>query len=236
MSGKPLPAENPESRRQVVIGAVIAAVVIGAIAFAVPRVLNAAAGPEAEILVELKSHERDGIELQFPFGVFTATQLQYSRMSVVLDSEESATVRATLDLNGKLTRPDGSVTLVSSLGIEKVPFGHAGSSWEPTQGPCPTIQAAVTALEARRVAIEKGELALVTTVPPDAELSQWLQVKGRRLFAKAWYLRNEREDLTVSEDYRLTGDSADKPVEVTGTKRLTLKAKGAEFFFPQGLM
>lgn len=233
MNGEPHPTQ---SRRQTVIGAVIAAVVIGAIAFALPKVLNAAAGPEAEILIELKSHERDGIELKFPFGVFTATQLQYSRLSVVIDSEESATVRATLDLNGKLIRPDGSVTLVSSLGIEKVPFTKTGSSWEPSSGPCPTVQAAMTALEARRVAIEKGELSPVTAAAPDAELSQWLALKRRKLFAKAWYLRNEREDLTVSEDYRLTGDSPDKPVEVTGTKRLTLKAKGGEFFFPQGLM
>jgi len=145
-------------------------------------------------------------------------------------------VRATLDLNGRVTRPDASVTLVSSLGIEKVPFKRTSSGWEPVNGPCPTVEAAMLALEARREAIEKGDVSKVTRAPPDTELSQWLALKERRFAAKAWYLRNEREELTVSEDYRLTGDSPDKPVEVTGTKRLTLKARGGEFFFPQGLM
>lgn len=230
------PDQDQRARRQAVVGVLIAAVVIGAIVFAVRWALDAAAGPQAEILVELKRHERDGIELKLPFGVFTATQLQYSRMSVVLDSEQSATVRSTLDLSGRVTRPDGSVTLVSSLGIERVPFKRSGSGWEPVNGPCPTVEAAMLALEARRAAIEKGDVSKLTEAPPDIELSQWLALKERKLFSRAWYLRNEREELTVSEDFRLSGDSPDKPVELIGTKRLTLKAKGAEFFFPQGLM
>jgi len=226
---------EPEARRPVVFGLLVAAVAIGALAYVIPRALDAAAGPESDILVAVKAFERKGIELKFSFGVFTAQQLQYSRISVQLDGADQATVRSTLDLNGKLSRPDGTVTLVSSLGIETVTVKKASGGWEPVS-PCPTIEAALRALEARRRAIESGEVGAVTAAPPDAELSQWLRLKDRHLRATAWYLRNERDGLLVSEDFSLSGDSPDKPLVVTGTKRLTLKAKGAEFFFPQGLM
>ncbi|HQR46579.1 MAG TPA: hypothetical protein PK598_11280, partial [Thermoanaerobaculia bacterium] len=36
---------------------------------------------------------------------------------------------------------------------------------------------------------------------------------------EAWYSRSEREDVTVSEDYRLEGQRPERPVDEKGTRR-----------------
>ncbi len=41
----------------------------------------------------------------------------------------------------------------------------------------------------------------------------------------------------VSEDYRLSGERPDRPIDDMGTRRLKLQAAtGGEFCFPEGLM
>ena len=238
MSGEPQPAPGvplPPGRKQAVFGLLVAAAVVGVLAWLIPRALDSAAGPEAELLVALKRYERDGIEEALPSGTLRGAKAQYARLAFTLDGEGRATVRATLDFSGTFSRPDGEVTQVSSLGVEVVGFVREGESWRLERGPCPLLAAALTALEARRKAIEAGDVSALG-VRPEGELQEWITVGHRRLRAKAWYLRSERDEVTVSEDFRLTGDLPDRPVDLQGTKRLTLQSRGREFFFPHGLM
>jgi hypothetical protein len=54
---------------------------------------------------------------------------------------------------------------------------------------------------------------------------------------KGWYLRLERDSALVSEDYRLTGVTPDRPVDEEGTRRLELRLDAhGEFYFARGLM
>ncbi len=238
MSGAPQlapPPPVPPGRKQAVFGLLVAAAVVGALAWLIPRALDSAAGPEAELWVALKRYERDGIDERLPFGTLHGAKAQFARVAVSLDGEGKATVRATLDFSGTLARPDGQLTQVSSLGVEVVDFERDGDAWRPTRGPCPLLAAALAALEARRTAIEAGDVSKLS-VKVEGELQEWIAISHRRLVAKAWFLRSERDEVTVSEDFRLTGDLPDRPVDLAATKRLSLKARGQEFFFPHGLM
>lgn len=201
----------------------------------VPKLLGAAAGAEVEVLTELKDAESKGLELDVGQSVpLRSTKVSYQRISVVAKGEH-AIVTATLDFDGKVKD-----TVVSSLGAERVPF-QLGSSWEPTEGLAPKLAGVVKALEKRRAALEKGDVSGLCSGRADAgegpDLAWLLQVQRRKVRATRWLIRNEREDVLVTEEWRVTGDLPDRPVDDLGTRRLKLQpAAGGEFCFPEGLM
>lgn len=199
-----------------------------------PRFLSFAAGPEGELITELKRAERTGLELPVAGGTLRGTQVQYQRLSVVVDpAGDRATVTGTLDFTGTF-----GATQVSSLGLERVAFAHHVGGWQPVDGFAPRLQAIVLALEHRRAGLESGALLVTSTdagLAPD--LARLRSMTHRVYTARAWYIRSEREEVTVSEDYRLQGQRPDRPVDEVGTTRLSLQpASGGQFFFPNGLM
>src|SRR5262249_27463270 len=145
-----------------------------------------------------------------------------------------------LDFDGTL-----GATKVSSLGHERVPFKLTGTGWEPEEGFAPQLTLVVAALERRRRALSAGDM---TGLCFDADggqltrgdLERLLDVRNRALKANAWLIRSERDGVTVAEDYRLTGELPDRPVDEVGTRRLLLQGAsgdgGREFCFPAGLM
>jgi hypothetical protein len=204
-----------------------------AVAVLGPRLLGVAAGPEAELVSRLKNFERVGLDLPVAGGTLHATRLSFQRISVVLDADGlGATVTSTLDLTGNFERPGEPVrTKVSSLGLERARYRARDGAWTPESSDAPRLLAIVAALEARRRTLNHPDL------PADAGLEALAGMTHRIYTSEAWYIRSEREDVTVSEDYRLEGDRPDRPVDEKGTRRLSLREDGAgTFTFPGGLM
>lgn len=223
----------------VVLAAVAALVVV------VPRLLGAAAGPEVEIITALKRTEQRGLALTVPgsSAQLLSQQHHFARITVnVAPGGQRAVAWATLDFTGSM----GS-TEVSSLGVERVPFVLKEGEWVPERGAAPRLVAVVSALEARRRALEAGDVAALSVLlAPEAaggaeeggqeELEGLLALQRRRYRARAWYLRLERDEATVSEQWRLEGDLPSRPVDERGQRQLSLLRRGEEFLFSSRLM
>lgn len=203
-----------------------------------PRLLGKAAGPDTELITYLKVLERDGMELPVLGGTLESTKVHFQRLTVTVDaSGRRAVVLGTLDFTGKL-----GMTEVSSLGVEKIAFVLQGVDWKPEGTVAPRLVAVVTALEARRRALEAGNRAALGALSLQAdaglgdEAEQWLALLERKLKVDAWFIRLERDEVQVSEQYRLDGFGRDRPFRSAGPRRLDLRAAGGQFFFPNGFM
>lgn len=210
------------------VGLALAVAVLG------PRLLGAAAGPEAELVTRLKTVERNGLTLALPgVGTLHGTALAFQRISVTLDADgQAATVTSTLDFTGNLAR-EGELerTRVSSLGLERARYRWTDGDWVPESTDAPRLSAILAALEARRRFLDSGAL------PPDAGLDALREMTRRVYTSEAWYVRSERGEVLVSEDYRLQGDRPDRPVDERGTRRLSLVEDTAGMFnFPGPIM
>jgi len=210
------------------------AALVVAVAVLGPRLLGAAAGPETELVSRLKNLERVGLDVPVAgAGTLHAAQLSFQRISVVVDADgRGATVTSTLDLTGNFERPgDPRRTKVSSLGLERARYRYRDDAWAPESSDAPRLLAILAALDARRAALNRPAL------PADAGLESLAGLTQRVYTSEAWFIRSEREDVTVSEDYRLEGNRPARPVDEQGTRRLSLAEDGAGMFtFPGGLM
>lgn len=209
------------------------AALVLAVAVLGPRLLGVAAGPETELVSRLKNLERVGLELSVAGGTLHAAQLSFQRISVVVDADgRGATVTSTLDLIGNFERPgDPRRTKISSLGLERARYRYRDDAWAPESSDAPRLLGILAALEARRAALNREAL------PADAGLESLADLTRRVYTSEAWFIRSEREDVTVSEDYRLEGNRPARPVDEKGTRRLSLAEDGAGMFtFPGGLM
>lgn len=204
------------------VGATICLVLVGGVLG--KRLLFEAAGPDGAIITHLKELERDGLSIATDAGTLLGSTLQYQRISVTLDAAGTrATVISTLDFTGQLCRADADFTRVSSLGLERATYVLDGTEWTPETNDAPRLVAIVKALDARRVALDTGDTL--------AGIAQ------RRWQSQAWFIRSEREEVEVAEDYRLTGTTPERPVDEKATRRLSLQEDGdGGFSFPGGLM
>lgn len=232
---------SPEGQRALTFFAAMGLIVAATVAVSL-RLLNRAAGPEAEIFGILKETEDESLRLSIPGAQapFISAKHHFQRITVEPDLEaRTALATATLDLEGKLGR-----TKVSSLGLERIPFEYRGGDWEPSKGMAPTLAAVLTALEARRRALDAGHgetLARLSRTPwetlrEEPDLRHVWAVTDRGYQAEAWFIRSERGEVEVREEYRLTGNLPDRPVDEKGARILQLKEDGGEFFFAAGLM
>ncbi len=223
-------------------GMLIAALAaLTALAVVGPRFLGFAAGPEAEIITALKRTERGGLELKIAGASAPLTSREHHFARITVDVEpggQRAVAFATLDYDGVLGE-----TSVSSLGVERVPFVLKDGSWEPETQAAPRLVAVVTALEARRRALEAGKReALQALAGPEAvapggpELEQLLRLKQRRYRVEGWYMRLERDSAVATERWQLQGTLPERPVDARGERQLSLVRSGEEFLFSPALM
>lgn len=206
-----------------------------------PRLFGVSSSPETEFISQLKASEKDGLTVPVGrFGEARSTRHQYARISVNLARDaRSAVVVATLDFEGRLGE-----TKVSSLGAERIPFAVKDGAWVAPEGLAPRLGEVLSALQRRRRAIEAGDRAALLELlysPADARqqlpaVEHVLALKDRRYTASAWYIRSERDEVTVTEDFRLQGTTPDRPIDERGSKRLTLQRRGQEFLFVSGIM
>jgi hypothetical protein len=231
------------------LGGILIAGLAVALALAMlgPRLLGKAAGPEIEIITFLKSTERQGLSLSLPAipTPLNAREHRFARITVRTEpGGKRAEALATLDFTGSL----GS-TEVSSLGVEWVPFTLKDGQWVPEGTVVPRLVAVVTALEARRQALEAGDTEALARLAAPAEadgggavevggpeLEALLALKRRSYRVGAWFLRLERDEAVVTERWRLEGVLPSRPVDQHGERQLILKRRGEEFFFSPSLM
>jgi hypothetical protein len=127
--------------------------------------------------------------------------------------------------------------------VERVPFQFRARRWHPTEGFAPRLTAIVAALEARRQGLESGDPAKLRPLvegaadsSPEQEIHRDLASAGRRSYrALSWFIRAEREQAVVTEEYQLSG-TLDSPGEQKGERRLTLLRKGPQFLFSGSLL
>lgn len=209
---------------------------------ALPRLLGKAAGPDAAIVSLVKGVEKNGLQVLPAPGIppIVASKTHFDRITVTADPEaHTAVAVTTLDFDGYFGE-----TKVSSLGYEKIQFRWEDGEWHVEGGMAPRLTGIVLALEARRHALQTGnveQLLALEGVSADAglapEVADVLRLSNRKVTARAWYIRSERDSVLVTEEARVEGALPDRPVDDVTTKRLQLERKpGGEFFFPHGLM
>jgi len=221
---------------------VLGALVLAAGAALVPH-LSAFSNPETELITQLKRTEREGLTLPLGPGLpsLVSSRHHFDRITVTLDlPARSARTVSTLDLDGKVNQTD-----VSALGLERTAFKEANGKWAPVDGYAPLLRDALSLLERRRRALEQDApeplAALVTQASRqdalgDPRLRTLLSVSHRRYQVKAWYLRTERDQVRVTEEYRLEGDTPDRPVDEEGRRSLVLVREGDRLVFDGALM
>jgi hypothetical protein len=202
--------------------------------------LDLAAGPEVALEAALKETEREGLTLVVPGSQqpLVSRKHHFDRITGHIDrGRGKAYALCTLDFVGSL-----GPSTVSSLGVERVPFQYRGRRWYPTEGFAPRLTAIVAALEARRQGLESGDpVKLRSLVEPaeaqEPEIRPALTHSGRGHYrALAWFIRAERDQAVVTEQYQLSGTEIDRPVEEKGERRLTLLRRGPRFLFSGSLL
>ena len=207
-----------------------------------PKLLDVAAGPDAGIRSSLLQGEHAGLALAIPgtSAALLSRRLHYDRITTHVDADgEGAFALSTLDFEGTLASVH-----VSSLGVERIPFERRGTQWQPRTGLAPRLAGVVAALEARRQALESGDVAklVVLAASPEAGRAAKDALLGRAASAPqplhhicAWYIRLERNQALVTEDYRI-GEGSERPPKQKGTTRLTLERQGSQFLFSGSLL
>lgn len=228
------------------IAVLLSVVAVGVLlALGAQKLFGAAAGADAELITRLKQSEKSGLSLPIPGAAdpLVARSHRYDRFTPWLDPGSGALMMdTTLEFSGRLGRVE-----VGGFTSEKLVFRQVDGDWEPVEGYAPSLTAVVKALQARRAAVEQLDLRRLDALRLEAgtrpapaldgqELQFLAQLRNRSYNVKAWYIRAEPDEAIVTEDYRLTGDLPDRPVDHQGSRRLTLKRSGGEFFFSPGIM
>lgn len=213
-------------------------VVIGGMYWGFPRLISAASGPEDAVMAALKKTETDGLGLEVPGRSvrLVAQRHSFDRITVSVEkSADAAVAFATLDFNGTL----GEIT-VSSLGRERIPFRRDRDGWKPAGSYAPELVAVVVTLEARRQALASGNLGELASLNGGADfsnsqpaLSAFLETNTRRYRARAWFIRLDRDEFIVTEQYE---DDRDQAREKMATRRLRLYRREGKLLFRDGLM
>lgn len=215
-----------------------AAVIAVGFAIVLPRCLGSANGADVELAAALKATEPEGLHVTIPGSSTTLISARHSFSRVTLplnDGARQGHLVATLDFTGQWGR-----VKVASLGREDVALRKEDGRWVPTDGWAPRLARAIGLLERRRAALEHGDANALKALAPNAFQEAEVQVlwalRDRTYRVEAWYLRFERDEVLVSETYRLTGLSPDRPIDEHGTRRLRLVSQGDEFSFSPPLM
>lgn len=218
---------------QLVVGL---AVIVGSGYLVFDRFFSWDAGPQTEIVLDLKRSERAWTPEDGGALPLVAERVRYERIAVQPLGADEAFALATLDFDGRV----GERTVVSALGVEWILFRREGRAWRPVKGRAPRLVAVLTALERRRRALHEGDEPALRKLTPHAgalePLAEVLSLRRRSYSVSAWYIRLERDEAQVTEAYRLEGETPDRPVDQKGSRRLRLVRDGDEFFFSPGLM
>ena len=226
-----------DARARVATLGALALVAAGAavVVLSLPGLLGLAGGTGLEVASVLARAARPPVEL----GVagsdtpLVGRALGFQRLTVAEEGRGAARAVSTLDFEGSLGE-----TRVSSLGRETTHFRRRALGWEVDGSLAPTLAGAVAALSARARALERGDrAALALLVAPaerdrvmaDPALRAALERPGRRP-PRAWYLRFEPSEVTVTEE------EEGRPEHVRRLRLVPRSPGSVEFVFAGSLL
>jgi hypothetical protein len=222
--------------RMASVGA-LALVVAGgaALVLSLPALLGLAGGTGPQVASVLARAARAPVELGVPgsSAPLVGRALRFQRLTVSEEGTAAARAVSTLDFEGSL-----GDTRVSSLGRETTRFRRRASGWEVDGSIAPTLAGAVAALTARLRALERGDgAALAALVAPEEReramadpALRALLGSGPRPAPRAWLLRSEASEVTVTEE----GDG--RPPSVRRLRLVPRSPGSAEFVFAGSLL
>lgn len=186
----------------------LGAIALGAAAllWLLPSLLGLAGGTGPEVSSVLADAARPPVTIPIMGSAtpLVGRSLHFQRLTVTEEGANRARAVSTLDFEGTL----GS-TRVSSLGRETTRFRRRVAGWEVDGSVAPTLAAAVSALVARRLALENDDATALAGLvsPPDREqalanpaLRTALAHPARNGPLQAWYMRSEAGEITVTEE------------------------------------
>jgi hypothetical protein len=215
---------------------------LGAVALAaalllwlLPSLLGLAGGTAPEVATLLATAGRPPVAIPIPGSAtpLLGRSLHFERVTVAELGADRARAVSTLDFEGTF-----GPTRVSSLGRETTHFRRTVAGWELDGSLAPTLAAAVSALFARRVALESGNAAaLKELLAPeereqalaDPELRTLLTHPRRNGPLQAWYMRFEAGEITVTEE-------EGQPVRLHRLRLVPRKDAALEFVFAGSLL
>ncbi|HXX32322.1 MAG TPA: hypothetical protein VEJ89_16595 [Myxococcaceae bacterium] len=195
---------RPQLRPLAALGLVAATASL--VLLSLPRLLGLAggAGPEVASVLTREADPPVSLRLAGDPSPLRGRALDFRRITVAEEGEGRARAVSTLDFDGAL-----GGTRVSSLGREITHFRRRAGGWELDGSLAPTLAGAVSALAARSRALERGDTAaLAALVAPrdrdramaDPGLRRLLESPAVRTPPRAWYLRSEADEVTISEE------------------------------------
>jgi hypothetical protein len=215
----------------------LGAVALGAalLLWLLPALLGLAGGAQPEVATLLASAARPPVSIRIDGGptALLGTSLHFDRVTVAMEGSSGCRAVSTLDFEGTFAG-----TRVSSLGRETTRFVRSTTGWQLSGSLTPTLAAAVSALFARRVALESGNLpALAELLAPadravalaDPRLRTWLSQPKRNVPLQAWYLRSEAGEITVTEE-------EGQPAELHRLRLVPRETTALEFVFAGSLL
>ena len=140
---------------------------------------------------------------------------------------------STLDFDGSF-----GATRVSSLGRETTRFVRRGTGWHLDGSLAPTLAAAVSALAARRRALQTSDVAALAALHTEAgreealgeaALRARLAQPTRNGTPQAWYMRSEAGEILVTEE-------EGPPVELHRLRLVHSSTAALEFVFAGSLL
>lgn len=186
----------------------LAAVTLGAagLVWLLPVLLGLAGGTVPEVASLLAEAARPPVTVAVPgtTSPLVGRALHFQRVTIAEEDPDHARAVSTLDFEGSF-----GATRVSSLGRETTHFVRTASGWQLVGSVAPTLAAAVSALAARRLALQTADVEALASLHTDAgrgaaldepALRARLAHPPRNGTAQAWYLRSEAGEVLVTEE------------------------------------
>ena len=188
------------------VGLLAVALAAAGLFFALPSLLGLAGGTPTEVGSVLADAARPPVTLAIAGSTtpLVGQSLHFQRVTVAEEGPDRARAVSTLDFEGML----GS-TRVSSLGRETTRFARHTTGWRLDGSLAPTLGGIVSALVARRLALQTSNAIALAELHAPADREQALAEPAlRALLAhpvrntaiQAWYVRSESGEVTVTEE------------------------------------
>jgi len=215
------------------LGAV--ALAAGGLLWLLPVLLGLAGGPVPEVASLLAQAARPPVTLAVPAvdAPLLGRALHFQRVTVSEEGRDRARAVSTLDFEGSF-----GATRVSSLGRETTRFLRRAAGWQLDGSLAPTLAAAVSALAARRVALQTSSAAALAALHTEAGRDEALAEPALRArlthptrngTPQAWYLRSEAGEILVTEE-------EGPPAELHRLRLVPRSAAALEFVFAGSLL
>ncbi|MGO8970106.1 MAG: hypothetical protein ACLQDQ_11110 [Myxococcaceae bacterium] len=197
---------SARSRFATVAGLGGVALAAAGLLWVLPSLVGLAGGTAPEVASVLAHASRPPVVLPIPGSEapLVGHSLHFERVTVADEGLDRARAVSTLDFEGTL----GSIR-VSSLGRETTHFQRNATGWQLEGSLTPTLAGVLSALVARRLALQTSNAAALGELHTPADREEALAEPALRArlahpvrngAIQAWYMRFEAGEVTVTEE------------------------------------